>query len=735
MNRTHAFAHAAALIAPMAVMLTQCKQAEDRPAPPQKAQAEAKAATPSLADKAEAFGFAGKMPLSAEFYVASVNLQAHAAAVKASAFGKDLTALISDKTPAPAAGDKTVGVLSKLFAQDFFIAGCQGFAESAASLRDMNHLMNEMNIKQIMGGTTGALSLPKAKANPLAMLDAALHDPEQMRRVKQFVTKFQLPPVIAGFKTDKPAELAKEILGTEILTKMSTNGVRTSLTTPEGFSFQVLTVHGAKLFPKTMQDEALGHLPADISADVRKSLEQIFEALQSKKFVLAIGSSDTHVLIAAGGSMDHVKFVTNPSDSVLANPEMNWLIPHTGKNLLGIAYANAAVTASAVDEQPVVPILRGVVGAMKENKLFKDAAAKLDGQLGELASLESLVYSRQTTALAAAAWWEKGLHIESYGGAKPRQFTQSAPLKFSRFLDAPGVVFGFDFQRNLAYEKAVRSWMEKLVSMTYGTAKELVQSGTFGSSGGQQLAMFDQVVLPTALKLYEADLNLHEKGLNGEMAFLVDINGKLPALPMMPPDAKGSMCPRVTTFLDVADRKAVGDAWQSMSASMAELNKSITGAKGPKGAASGGPGVNPAAVADLAASLQPMNSEKNGMTTWFYPLPFLSGDVLPCAAINDKLLIVSSSKDAADAFAAEMATPISGKTEGLLWKFDIAAVTEFAVSVNKLSPSSTPEQRKQIKQMLRWLKPFGIMRGNTFQENGQWRSSFTWDIKDVLSFD
>ena len=721
----------------LTLTLTHCNKKEEpsasttqaSPTVPQASMGQPK--VPTLADKAGKLGFASKLPLTTEFYFASANLKAHVAAFKSSAFGKDINAIIYDKTPAPTAGDKSMSAMKNLWGDDFFIAGAQGFGQSATLFREANHLMNEMNFKQIMGGTTGALAAPKSKANPLAMIEAALHDPEQMRRVKQFVAKIELPPLIIGFKTDKPADLVKDLLPEEMMKKVAESATITDMTTADGLSFKVITFDGAKLVTKQMQEDTLSHLPADLEADVKVSVEQIFESIQAKKFVFAVGSSANNVLFACGKSIDHLKFVSEPGDSVLANPEMNWLAPHAEKNLIAIAYANAAVMTGMSDDLPITPMIRGVVSAMKENKLFKDTAGKLDKQLGELATLETAVYSRQSTSMVAAAWWDKGLHAESFGGPKPKAFVQTGPLKFARFLETPGVVFGMSFQRNMDYEKAVRSWMEKIIGMTYTAAKDLVQSGAFGKDGGQQFAMFDQMVLPTALKIYEADRNLNEKGLAGEMGFVLDVNGKMPPLPMMPPEAKGTKFPRITSMFDVSDRKQVGDAWKTMSDSIADLNKAMTGA----GAGSGGPGLNPAAAADLVSSLQPISSDKNGMTTWFYALPFFSGDLLPCASINDKLLLVSTSKDGAESFAADVGKPTPTKVEGLIWKLDVGALTDFLASAAVLSPTQTPEQKKEMKQTLRWMKPFRAMRGHTFQENGQLHNTFSWEINDVVSFD
>ena len=712
-----------AALLPLVLALSDCKKdaAAETAEAPKTVEVEAKPSNMTLSSQSAKLGFAGNLPISTEFYLASANLKQHAAALKASAFGKDVAALISDKTPAPSAGDTTMTALKNLWGDDFFIAGAKGFAKSAELLREMNHLMNEMNFKQIMAGSTGTLGLSKSATNPFAMIEAALHDAPQMRRVKQFVAKFELPPLIMGFKAEKPADVVKELLPEEMLKKAAENATITELTTADGAAFKVMTFEGAKLLPKEMQEKMLGNLPKDIEEDVKVSLEQIITSIQAKKFVFAVGSTPTHVLFAFGKNVDHLQFVKEPEESVLANAEMNWLVPHASKNLITIAYANAAVMTGLADDQPVTPMVRGIVSAMKESKLFKEAGGKLEKNLSDLSSLESVVYTQQATAMVAAAWWEKGLKVETFGGVQPRAFTQTAPLKFARFINVPGVLFGMDFQRNPEYEKAVRAWLEKLSSMAYDATKEIVQAGVLGEDGGKQFAMFDQMVLPAVKKLYAADRDLNEKGLGPEMAILLDLNGKMPQIPMLPTAQKGTKFPRFSTLHDVADRKEIGLAWKSMSDTIGGLNKALTG-----GAVGGQPD---------GSALQPASSEKRGMTFWTYDLPFFTGDVYPCAAISDKLLVLSTSQDAADALGEDLSKPAPDKTEGLVWRFDMGAFTTFLGTAAALSPTQTPEQLKDLKQTLRWLRPFGQMNGHSFEQNGQWRSTFSWEISAVLSFD
>jgi hypothetical protein len=323
--------------------------------------------------------------------------------------------------------------------------------------------------------------------------------------------------------------------------------------------------------------------------------------------------------------------------------------------------------------------------------------------------------------------------MESYGGLRSNAFDLTKKLQFARLLDQPGVVAGFDYARNISFEKTQREWIEKLFGMVYSGAQELIKAGIAGPQGGQSFAMFETLVLPMLKKIYEADRELSEKGLGSEAAFVVDVNGKMPSLPGIPIEAKDMKFPRITTISDVANREVVASSWKKINETITETIGIFAG--GVSGTRDKSGNTASAAPAPGFALPDPISSEKNGVTTWFYGLPFFAGDMLPCASINDKVLLLSTSKDCAESFAGDLAKPAPSSVDGLVWKIDISAIMDWTVSAAKLTPTQTPENQKEMKQVLKWTKPFHAMNGRVFQENSVPRQSFAWEITDLVSFD
>ncbi|HSJ00872.1 MAG TPA: hypothetical protein VK956_00410 [Verrucomicrobium sp.] len=678
---------------------------------------------PSLADHAGKVGFAGNLPVGTELYIGTAKLKQHIDNLTKSAWWKDINALVQDKTPAPTAGDTTVQTFQQLWGDDVFIAGGTGFAQTAIFMRDLNRLYNEVYFKALMTGGAMSLQGESVGANPLIYLQSFLNDPNSLDRLASLLTRLELPPLLIGIKSDKTEDALKFLNNTQQLEEKKIF-VMSDLQTPAGHTFRVATIDMTTLLPDATLAPLLAQLPETLPDQTRKSIETALKSLQAKKFKLAWGVVNGHLLLASGMNLDHLNLAPSPAQSLLSKPEFAHLLPYAGKELAGLIYADAASVAAFNDDQPFVPMLRGVVNSMKENETFKEMGGVLDKQLGELSPLEATVYNAgPTSALVAAGWWDKGIHLESFGGITSRFMESGKPLNFSRLFDKAGVVFGIGYHRNEAYGKDFRAWMEKLVSMLYTGAQELVKAGIAGPEGGQQFAQFESTFLPTLLKIYQADKDMDDFGMGSELAFILDVNGKMPEIMFAPPESKGMQIPRITTVGEVKNRAELAKGWTTISESLNGLAKQM-----------GGGNPDPAAAAMFMLP-QPISSDKNGVTSYFFGMPFFAGDLLPVASVNDKLLFLSSSKEAAEFYAGELSQPATKIVEGFVWKLDVSALADYASTASKLNPSATPEQTKQLTETLKWVKPLRAMQGHIYEEKGIPRNSLSWEITDVITFD
>jgi len=702
--------------------LIQCKK-EDSPsgasgtreasitAPPPQKQSVLAEANPKV-------DFATKLPASTEFFLGTSDLKTHLGALKKSAFWKDVDALFNDKMPAPSAGDKSLSAAQKLWGDDFFIVGGAGFAEAALSLRDLSRLGTEMNFHALIPGTTAKSSGAQSSA-PLKMLDTLLKDADMLGRAEAITAKLVAPPLMIGIKVEKPEELLKQLIPEAALKDAAKMGTVSDFTTSDGFAFKVIEFDGRKLIADTDRLDFVASLPSETTPEIRNLADKLLLNVQSRKITVAFGVVGDHIIFACGKNLDHLKFVPTAEQSLLSKPELAQLTPYSAKSLLGILYADAGVMRAMSNDQPFVPMVRGIVSGMKGSDMFRETAQKLIGQVDELVMLEKKAHSRECTALAAAVWWDKGLHAEMFGGAKPSYFRSGRPLQFASLLNKPGVLFGMAFNRDEQHGKITRAWVEKLTGMIYTAAQELLQAGMAGKDGGQQFAMFEKNFRPAFDKLYQGDKELSEKALGGQTAYVIDMNGKLPDMPDMPKNTKGTTIPRIYIVSEVADRMQITKSWEAMSAAIAKASASTSSDAGLPG----------------FTLSEPRSSDKNGVTTYFYGLPYFAGDVLPCASVNDKLLILSSSKEGAEAIAADIAKAPPAALEGSVWKLDFGLVSTLIKTTTTLRGGVDAAGNDEMKQTMKWLKPFHVLQGHTYEEAGRLRGSISWEIKDVLTFD
>src|SRR4249920_2035949 len=145
MMRTRFFTLAGLGFSIISLTFTGCGKeqpsAESAPGAPAEKGAAAPAAKASLIDHAAKLGFAAHLPKSTELYFGSANLKTHLDAAKKTAFWKDVSSFIDDKTPAPSkAANPSGDAFKKLWGDDFFVAFAKGASPTLTSVREISEL-------------------------------------------------------------------------------------------------------------------------------------------------------------------------------------------------------------------------------------------------------------------------------------------------------------------------------------------------------------------------------------------------------------------------------------------------------------------------------------------------------------------------------------------------------------------------------------------------------------------
>jgi hypothetical protein len=144
--------------------------------------------------------------------------------------------------------------------------------------------------------------------------------------------------------------------------------------------------------------------------------------------------------------------------------------------------------------------------------------------------------------------------------------------------------------------------------------------------------------------------------------------------------------PRVSLIAPVTDRAKLASSWDKMNTTLtgtlAKISE-ITGEKIPM--------------------QKPLSSEKNGNTTWFFPLPFFNDDFLPSVTVSDKWFAASSSKNQALDLIAK--ADAGGESRSGFWfSMNFKALENYANDTYKLfdanalalTGSALPADRKKL---------------------------------------
>jgi hypothetical protein len=701
--------------------LTGCK----KPAP----KAEAAAATEvqgtdlALASPQEAaakLGFAARLPADTEAYFSALNLPKHLAALKTSTWAKDVDAFIADKTPAPSAGTSGAalpdigGTLAQLWGKDVFIALGKGGTQALQPWQEISTLNTELQYVMMMKGTMGT---SEKKDLPTGIITQLLDRPDLLQRAAEIVTKLSLPPIMIGVQTDKPDEVLKGLVPDALLKQAKEKAKVSQMTTKDGFntSFTIIEGKFSSFFTDEMKKAMLEALPAE-KADEKATIDKALEAVRAKPFCLTYGSTGGWLIIALGAERPNLEFATDPSKSLLSRPEMSFALPYAAKNLVSVFFAEGGALQVMQSPEPLQPIARGVLAGLRDSPMFGKMAEALAPKVQQLAALERAVNDRKFVTACGAAWWDKGLHVELRGGQSTEGLDSKQPVKFAPLISDPNVVLGLAYHGDPEMTGKLRTLVEGWAEMLHVGAQELVKAGLGGKDGPTIAAWVEKDVIPPLVSFYDGSKQVFQKGTGNEHAWIADLGGQVPMLPIFPQAAPGAPAPkmlRLAMLDNITNRTLIGDSWTQMQDS---LNKIVAGI----------PMLGMQQLPEPTSSTQP-----GGLNTYAYPLLPGADDFSPCASVSPSLFMLGTSITQHGELAARLlrAKPAT-ENEIARWRINFAALRD---AVQTFSSAQTDADK--VKASTKWLAPLGDASGRMWIEGGNVRHSITVPVKDVVRYD
>ena len=662
---------------------------------------------PTLMTEAAKLGLAGRVAGDVEFCVSSVQLKKHVEALKASNWWRQMMALVEDKTPA-------TGEAMNVVVDEMFIAFGKESAKSIALLRQLNDLYNETAYRGMMSG--GVLAGLGTSFDAKKLLEAALRDPEVLEALILLLERFEMPPVMIGVASPEP----------EKVLKLASDQLHLSEWLGDAPQSRIMTTHGEKITVNEIAMDtvltverrrdwmaALMQAMPQITPEMKDRITRGLDVLARKKWVLALGLSTERAYVAVAKSKEQIRLANSMEDSMLARPEMRRLDVDALKSLGLIVCWDGPFWDVLQSDEPFQPIVRGLLAGLQSEKMFAGMARSLGPQAVELAAAERAFYHREHTNGAAVAWWEGGLQVDFAGGiVKAEMETLAKTSHFAALLDEPEVVFGMSGHGSTT--GTGRAYFEAWMRMAYAAAHELAKAGVGGPKAVETFKLVDQAVLPGVLSVYDGTKTIWQKALGSDGALVIDVGGKMPPLPGLPPGGEAVPLPRFANVHEIKNRELISVSWQNMETALQQMLKQVP--------------------APQPVELPPVVTKQSGdLTSYLYKLPFESEDLVPCASLTEKLFMLGTSRAQQNRFAVNIRQPGNALAAGMRMKMSFTKLREFLKAFAAVRAQNGGADG--LKAALKWMEPFETMDLRVWSDEGMGRGNLSWKMHDVLSYD
>lgn len=597
-------------------------------------------------------------------------------------------------------------------------------AYSEGSAEQLKHLMSLYDIYVRI--TYGALGRGLGSGNfegpgfdPEQMMEEAkkaLGDPDS--QLSQAIDHLQMPPMIIGSKMPDAAEAL--VAQFDQFEEELPPFVKVSTFKVGDADFKSVAVELKDVFDDNAQaslEEAIGDKAVS---------DRLAKAIRGKRFELSFGTIQGYLIVGLGRNHAHLDFVENPADSIVALPLFSKLDPYLGKPIHGAAYASKKLMDADGSDKLFDAMAESFVDGFTADGsgLMKKLGKKLKKFAGQMTKLND----RTASDYVGIIYGGEGLRGESFGGWMMNSIDGKAKLAFAN-ADLGDAFMVIDNATNPKYSEIGLEMMETLASMVpLGVRAYGEMSGDDDVVG--QFEEMNKMFGPKLEKVWGVLSDKFFAGLGEDAAMIVDLNGSLPKIPMLPRALvnKGK-APRIAIANTVKDRKMLTQAWEELVPAVNDILATI-------------PGQEAGAEVQMPDAI---SSNKEGLTTHYFGMPFLSNDFMPSISISDELFFMSTSKTFSESIAAK-AGKAKGNLRGVYFRMNFNALNQFAEDWLKLVEENKAtlfegnefelenfeegaEIATQVMKLTRALKSFEYNKYSTDVDEA--RSSWHLHLEDV----
>ena len=631
--------------------------------------------------------------------------------------GEQDTAVDAQDSPDEASTDEPMGPAA-LFGTEFTIALGKSVGAQTANLLQVNrratYLQMRLLAKSLVqaaksGDFKGLQDLGSAGYSE-DMFKELLADPESGVALFE---RMQMPPLYLAFRAS-PAQ--HEAAAQQLAQLVENLGMLGEMVEP---------VEVEKAGQKFAGHRVLGTKLSASLAEGREEMEEMLEpaavdqllaAVAKKNLVVLSGTVGNYVILFIGSSTDDLKIAPDIQQSLVASNALTFCDAYASKELAAVVYG----------QKESINQMIGAVGGLSDIASgLRDGLAGSDG-LGDTRDLETLlqIVAEREAALrklagnetfGMAAFFEDGLKIESFGGTDNGMIDWKSPNRLAPLGDSEDVAMFANMTVEAAYDEHARAYLEALMETSYAATMKIADLPNENEEMAQFKAMakmFDTQFRPDLVAMWDALSGDMGDGLGGESAWVVDLNGSVPAVPGIPqPVVDDGKFPRISLVAPVTDRTKLAASWQKM-------NSSLTGVMASIGKMTG----------QEIPMQKPISSEKDGYTTWFFPLPFFNDDFMPSVTVGDQWFAASTSKNQALDLISKAAKGGETRT-GMILKVNFKTLEKFLVETQKILEKNSgalgiPNQgTKDTAKFIEILADLDTLTVHARREGGQLRSS------------
>ena len=546
-----------------------------------------KAASP--ADRAKALGYARYLPKDTQAYCGTYDGKGFVKSILDSSFGAFALNLAKEEGGmdlAELTQDPQVGMVLSLLAEEFFVAVGAGAGEQANNLILLSESSNFHQMKGLVKMLDAELTGKEPdgpsmgmEAMMMPLIGGLLQDPRAGLGVLE---NAQMPPLTIGFKVGD-AEAREQVSGMltgglmEFLTMVGPDGedVAEALKVERGED----TFTGVKILWKKLAAK-MDKEGRDDMAELmdEASIERLITIVGGKNLVVATGVHDGYIILFAGSDEAELQIAASPAESMAANPQMAFVDGFLDKKLLSVcALSQEMLDGLTKNSTALGGLAGGIKAGLGESKGFGDTR--------DLEVLLDLLMKQEKELLALTKYYdggmvayrEEGLKIEGFGGSNGAGVKLETPHRYGSLAKRDDVLLFSNWVDDEEYMAQALAYLDTIGETLYLGAKRIskldIDDGDL-EEFREGFGLFDAKLRPDLLELWKAIRSDLGKGLGGEGALVVDLQGGMPTVPELPQAiVDQGKAPRFGLVKPVTDRDSISASWKRINTSMAGLLK------------------------------------------------------------------------------------------------------------------------------------------------------------------